>query len=86
MEVVQHVGIIPKEIDAQRPRHQQELLRVDGVFLEDLVHRSQVHVDALGQPTVGMALPPQLLTNDFANSDVRFLHGGLLLCIGCLSD
>lgn len=49
----------------------EELLGVDGVFGEYLLHGARMHMDTLGKPLVGVVLPPKFLPDCL--SDV-YLH------------
>ena len=60
----QPVGVVAEEINAQGLRNEEELLRVDDGFLKNFVHCPDVHVDTLRQPTVVLALSPQLVADE----------------------
>lgn len=67
------LGIAGEEVDAESTADEEELLGVDGGFVEQFLEGARGDADAVGEPLVGVARATQLVADDVA--DV-YLHSG----------
>ena len=67
------LGIAGEEVDAESTADEEELLGVDGGFVEQFLEGARGDADAVGEPLVGVARAAQLVADNVA--DV-YLHSG----------
>lgn len=56
--VFQTLWVQAEEVHSHSQAYGQQLAGVDGGLGENLLHGARMHMDAVGQPLVGVALPP----------------------------
>lgn len=73
------LGIAGEEVDAKGAADEEELLGVNGRFVEQFLEGARGGADAVGEPLVGVARAAQLVADDVA--DV-YLHSGCCCALG----
>lgn len=73
------LGIAGEEVDTEGAADEEELLGVDGRFVEQFLEGARGGADAVGEPLVGVARAAQLVADDVA--DV-YLHSGCCCALG----
>ena len=73
------LGIAGEEVDAESTADEEELLGVDGGFVEQFLEGARGDADAVGEPLVGVARAAQLVADDVA---YVYLHSGCCCALG----
>ena len=71
------VGVVAEQVDAEGAADGEELLGVDGGFVEEFLEGARGDADAVGEPLVGVALAAQLVADKVS---YVYLHEAICFC------